>query len=125
VSALGTHDTDSCVVWWETREDNERLEFAKIPAVKDRASSLTAQFGPAVHRALLDAILTAGSELCLLLMQDVLAVRDRINTPGTVGPHNWTWRLPGTIETLRSTPVYATSLARVREAIRASGRDNG
>jgi 4-alpha-glucanotransferase len=76
-----------------------------------------------VHRALLDAILTAGSELCLLLVQDVLAVRDRINTPGTVGPQNWTWRLPGTIETLRATPAFAASLARVREAVREGGRD--
>jgi 4-alpha-glucanotransferase len=123
VSALGTHDTDSCVTWWEGRDERERAEFAKIPAVRDRASSLTAHWSPAVHRALLDAILTAGSELCLLLMQDVLAVRDRVNTPGTVGPMNWTWRLPGTIETLRSTVSYAASLARVREAIRAAGRD--
>lgn len=123
VSALGTHDTDSCVTWWETRDDKERLAFAKLPVVRERAGTLGPQWSAAVHRALLDAILTAGSELCLLLMQDVLAVRDRVNTPGTVGPQNWTWRLPGTIESLRATPAFAASLARVREAVRESGRD--
>jgi|LNFM01.1.fsa_nt_gb 4-alpha-glucanotransferase len=123
VSALGTHDTDSCVTWWETREEKERLAFAKLPIVRDRAAALTAQFGPAVHKALLDAILTAGSELCLLLIQDVLAVRDRVNTPGTVGPANWTWRLPAPPQSMRATPAFAASIARVREAVRASGRE--
>jgi 4-alpha-glucanotransferase len=124
VSALGTHDTDSCVTWWESREPAERAAFARLPIVKDRAASLASgAWSPAVHRALLDAILSAGSELCLLLAQDVLSVRDRVNTPGTVGPQNWTWRLPATIENLRATPAYAASIARVREAVRASGRD--
>lgn len=123
VSALGTHDTDSCVVWWETRDEQERAAFARLPTVKDRAATLSAQWSPAVHRALLETITSAGSELCLLLIQDVLSVRDRVNTPGTVGPANWSWRLPGTPESMRATPAFAASIARVREAIRASGRE--
>jgi 4-alpha-glucanotransferase len=124
VSTLGTHDTDTCVTWWETREDEERAAFAKLPMVSAREPLLrTAQWSPTVHRALLDAILSAGSELCLLLAQDVLSIRDRVNTPGTVGPQNWTWRLPSTIDNLRATPAFAASVARVRDAVRGSGRE--
>ncbi|MDP3273808.1 MAG: 4-alpha-glucanotransferase [Deltaproteobacteria bacterium] len=122
VSALGTHDTDSCVTWWETRDPAERAAFARLALVRDRAESLTAKFDGAVHRALLDVILSAGSELCLLLVQDVLSLRDRINVPGTVGPHNWTWRLPAPPEDLRATATVAGSTARVREAVRRSHR---
>jgi 4-alpha-glucanotransferase len=33
-----------------------------------------------------------------LPLQDVFGWRDRINTPATVGDHNWTWRLPWPVD---------------------------
>ncbi len=129
VSALGTHDTDTCAIWWETRDAKEREAFAQIPIVKEKYSTPAARealakeaYSSTVHRALLDAILTAKSELCLLLVQDVIGARERMNTPGTVTDLNWTWRLPRTMQDLRSTPQSASALARVREAVTASGR---
>ncbi len=129
VSALGTHDTDTCAVWWETRDAKERAAFARIAIVQKkyttpaaRAALASEHYSSTVHRALLDAILTAGSELCLLLIQDVIGARTRINTPGTVSDANWTWRLPGTMQDLRSTAQTAAALSRVREAVRDSGR---
>ncbi|MCB9755449.1 MAG: 4-alpha-glucanotransferase [Myxococcales bacterium] len=59
------------------------------------------RFTPAVHAALLELIQGAASELTLLLIQDVLGSPARINTPATVGPHNWRYRLPAPVERLR------------------------
>lgn len=129
VSALGTHDTDTCALWWETRDAKERAAFAQLPVIREKYQSAAAkaalaseQYSSTVHRALLDAILTARSELCLLLIQDVIGARERMNTPGTVNDQNWTWRLPRTMQDLRSTAQTAAALARVGEAVRDSGR---
>ena len=43
-------------------------------------------------------------------MQDLFGWRDRINTPATVGPHNWTWRLPWPIDA-----VYRYDTRGIRE----------
>ncbi|MGK4009120.1 hypothetical protein WMF31_41360 [Sorangium sp. So ce1036] len=50
----------------------------------------------------------------MLLLQDVLATRDRINTPGTVGPENWMIRLPAPPGELERDPRGARG-ARARE----------
>jgi 4-alpha-glucanotransferase len=53
----------------------------------------------------------------MIQMQDVLGLGSeaRMNTPGTVGPQNWTWRMePGAL-----TPELA---ARLRAATEAANR---
>ena len=57
-------------------------------------------FTPAVHEALLDGIYGAGSALVVLPFPDAYGGRERINVPGTVGPPNWGYRLPWTVEEL-------------------------
>jgi len=75
-----------------------------------------------VHGALLDLIHSSGSELVLLLVQDLLGSRERINTPGTVGEQNWTYRLPASIAELRQDRTVQAIWARVRESIAKGGR---
>jgi 4-alpha-glucanotransferase len=59
----------------------------------------------------------------LLLIQEVLGVDDRVNTPSTVGPHNWSWRLPfASLDALREDPTTEASRARVRAALARHGR---
>jgi len=51
-------------------------------------------------------------------LTDALGRPDRMNTPGTVGPHNWTWRLPWTIDQLFTEPepvATARELAHLAE----------
>jgi 4-alpha-glucanotransferase len=122
VACFGTHDTDPVAVWWETRDAAEREAVKKLPGLRERASELGERFTPAVHRALLDLIQSAPSELVLLLMQDVLATRERINTPGTMGPQNWSYRLPGTVDELSRDPAVKHALETLRESVAASGR---
>ena len=54
---------------------------------------------------LLSRVLQANSERAFIPMQDVFGWRDRINTPATVGDHNWTWRLPWPIDFWTAEPL--------------------
>jgi 4-alpha-glucanotransferase len=122
VACFGTHDTAPVAVWWEGLKEEERAAVRAIPGLEDRAGDLGEAFTPAVHAVLLDLIHSSGSELVLLLIQDLLGSRERINTPATVGEHNWTYRLPASIAELRQDREVQAIWARVRESIAKGGR---
>ena len=52
------------------------------------------------ERALLALLFSAKSTLAMVLATEVFGERTRINTPNTVGPHNWTYRMPAPLEAL-------------------------
>jgi 4-alpha-glucanotransferase len=60
--------------------------------------------------------------LTLVLGQELLGLRDRINVPATVGSHNWTWRLPAPIEDLEADRRVVARLEAIRKMVEASGR---
>jgi 4-alpha-glucanotransferase len=123
VACFGTHDTDPVAAWWEALPSWERDAVCRLDALAARGgSSLGARFTPAVHEALTALLLGSRSELVLLLAQDVLGVRDRVNVPATVGPHNWTWRLPNTIESLSADDAVRARLAMLRSEVERAGR---
>jgi 4-alpha-glucanotransferase len=70
---------------------------------------------------ILDRVFGSGSGLVLLPFQDVFAQDDQINVPATVGPHNWTYRIPCTIEDLSRAP-YEAKTRMVRELLGKHGR---
>ncbi len=72
--------------------------------------------------ALLRDLYGARPVLALVLAQEILGTRERINTPGTVGPQNWTWRLPGPVEDLECDPAVLGRLAGIRALVEASRR---
>jgi 4-alpha-glucanotransferase len=53
-----------------------------------------------VHRTLIAWVLGAASEAVIFPIQDLFLWRQRFNTPGTVGPNNWSWRMPVRVEHL-------------------------
>jgi 4-alpha-glucanotransferase len=110
------------VTWWESLGKAERAAVLEIPALKRAGPELGATFTPAVHRALADALNGSGSELVLFLIQDILGTKERINTPATVGPHNWSYRLPATIEELRADPGIFKLTEMLRRSVEAAGR---
>jgi 4-alpha-glucanotransferase len=116
VASWSTHDTAPIVAWWGELPQADRAQLAERAEVEeemdDEARSL----------ALLGDLYRARSELALVLAQELLAVRDRINTPATVGLQNWTWRLPAPIEDLRTDARVVARFAAIRELIDASGR---
>jgi 4-alpha-glucanotransferase len=118
VACFGTHDTDPVASWWQSMPEWERKAAAHAFGVP------TAEpwWNDDVHDALLSGLLGAAGDLALLMWQDVLGTLDRINTPSTVGPHNWTWRMPATIEETLSDEKLQAALDRVRRAVERSGR---
>jgi len=118
VACFGTHDTEPVAAWWEGLDPEERAAVAELLGLREAQ----APFSAGIHGALCSRILGAGSELVLLLVQDLLGSRERINTPGTVGAHNWTYRLPAPIEVMREDPAIAAMLARVAAFVRDGGR---
>ena len=97
VVTTSTHDIEPLALWWGTLDPRERatlLGALGLPRLPD------AGFGPAVRDALLTQAYGSGSDLLLLPIQDVFGWPHRVNTPATVGEHNWTWKLPLSVEAL-------------------------
>ena len=122
VACFGTHDTAPVAAWWEGLDADERKAVKALPELAEHAADLGEAFTPAVHRILLDLLNNSSSELVLFLLQDVLGTKDRINMPATIGSHNWTYRLPGTVEELRADPGIFKLTEMLRKSIEKSGR---
>jgi 4-alpha-glucanotransferase len=116
VASWSTHDTPPILAWWDELPEDDRTEFARRaaidPSMSDEARSL----------AFLRHLYGASSELALVLVQELLTTRARINKPATVSTENWTWRLPRPIEDLAADPRLAAHFEAVRGLICASGR---
>jgi 4-alpha-glucanotransferase len=52
----------------------------------------------------------------------VFGLRERINVPNTVGPQNWSWRLPWSIETMDKEEHVGAQLDALALIARRSGR---
>jgi 4-alpha-glucanotransferase len=112
----GTHDTEPMAVWWEAAPEEEREAILAVPSIREhltedeRTAALAAPvLEPAVQSAILEALFASGSNYLILPLSDVFGWQDRINQPGTVGPANWTWRLPWPVERLRVEPEAMTA----------------
>jgi len=106
VCAASVHDTSTVREWWEREPDREgwwKAMGGKGPS--------PAEYEPHVARAVITSFLKAASQICVLQIQDFLALTEkyrspdpsaeRMNIPGTIGPHNWSWRMPVDLGTLR------------------------
>ena len=116
VATWSTHDTLPITAWWYKLEDWERERIAKQA---DIALDL-----PEYERelALVRLLFSARSSLTLLLAQEVLGDKSRINLPGYVGPENWTWRLPRPLEDLAEDPAVNARLEAIKKLAQESGR---
>ncbi|HEX4446996.1 MAG TPA: 4-alpha-glucanotransferase [Polyangiaceae bacterium] len=137
VASWSTHDTAPIDAWWPELPPNERAQFARragFAGQKSEGASEGANEGkivgiaegveddPARSVALLGDMYRAKSDLALALAQELIGAKDRINTPATVGPENWSWRLPRPLEDLRVDPQLTARFAAIRELARKSGR---
>jgi 4-alpha-glucanotransferase len=80
----GTHDNDTTVGWYQTREEEE-------------LDALHAYMGPIdepIHWALIRMAYRSVADIAIIPMQDILGLgtEARMNTPGKFGG-NWAWRL--------------------------------
>ena len=84
VAYSGTHDNDTVRGWWDSASSRER-SYAGSYLATDTAH---------VHLAMIRACCNSVANLAVFPLQDVLGLSGahRMNVPGTIGPHNWTWR---------------------------------
>ncbi len=80
----GTHDNDTTQGWWALAAEKERRY----------AGTYLACGAQDVHWAMIRAALNSVANLAVFPLQDVLGLgsEHRMNTPGTLGGTNWTWR---------------------------------
>jgi 4-alpha-glucanotransferase len=128
LATTGTHDTDTLAEWWDAAGTDERARMLRLlalaPAVTQDTQD-TQDTGIAfekVRDAMLAALYASPSRMVMIPIQDLFGWRDRINLPGTVGPANWSWRLPCAIEDLRHDPALAARLAQLRAMAIRAGR---
>ena len=95
-------------------------------AVGEKASEIAADIIPHTYQATslhnLAALYAAPSRLVIIPIQDLFGWRERINLPGTVGPANWSWRLPLAIEDMMDDPALAARMSQLRAMIVSTGR---
>jgi 4-alpha-glucanotransferase len=122
VATSGTHDTESMTVWWEQATVEERRTVLAIPSIQarmseeDRTRAVDAHaLSPATRAVLLEILFASGSMLVILPIQDVFGWSDRINRPGTIGDHNWTWRLPWPSDRMSIEPEAVAVAGQLRE----------
>ncbi len=120
VATSGTHDTETVAEWWDTAPPDERR--AVLAVLRDPRIDPDAAFTDRVRDAVLDVLLTAGSDIAILPIHDVFGWRERINTPALISGVNWTWRLPWAVEDLRTNPMAIERAAFLRERIARAKR---
>ncbi|MFO0679315.1 MAG: 4-alpha-glucanotransferase [Polyangiaceae bacterium] len=116
VATFSTHDTAPIDAWWNDFQDYERNDFANLAGFAVTVPPF------ARSMALLRTLFGSSSHLTLVLFQELLGLTERINVPGTVGPHNWTWRIPADVESLLEDANVTSRLEAVRALVSESGR---
>jgi len=116
IVSYSTHDTAPIVSWWDELPAHDREQLAARAGFSLSADERTRTL------ALLADLYGAASGLALTLAQELLGLPERINTPATVGGHNWSWRLPRPIEDLEADPAVQARFEAVRALVASSGR---
>jgi 4-alpha-glucanotransferase len=80
----GTHDNDTTRGWFEKRSSEEREYLARYAASSDRE----------IEWRLIRMAMASVCRYAVIPLQDVLGLgsEGRMNTPGTSGSANWSWR---------------------------------
>lgn len=122
VAATGTHDTESLTVWWRDLSSRERRQLIEAIAAQGRIDPRRPMLDIGALDALLEAVYAAPSRLVIGPIQDLFGWSARINLPGTVSLHNWSWRLPLPIERLSASPAIIKRRERIRAIVESTGR---
>ncbi|MFA6584435.1 MAG: 4-alpha-glucanotransferase [Elusimicrobiaceae bacterium] len=117
VAVASTHDSETMRDWWDSLHGHERYLFWLMVSRGEQASPM---YDDRVHEHILGRILGAGSAIALFQLQDIIAMKERVNVPGTVGSHNWTYRTPYTAAVLNE--KFADKIAVYKRLLKKYGR---
>lgn len=84
IAYTGTHDNTTAHGWWHQIGERQRAYAGSYLACTERD----------VHWAMIRAAAQSVAAVSIVPLQDALGLpgAQRMNTPGTLGPQNWTWR---------------------------------
>lgn len=85
----GTHDNETFAGWYERLSDHARQHLC------DYLGATSYDIGE-IRWMVLQRIWHSDANQAVVSLQDLLGLGDeaRLNTPGSCGPENWSWRLP-------------------------------
>lgn len=118
LATTSTHDTETLRGWWETMDINERRNIWEMISAQKTDGNVP--FNLATQRAMLKRVLESSSALTLFAWQDITGELTRINTPGTVGEENWTYRTECTA--YEAAQKYGAQLEMYRNLLKETGR---
>jgi len=111
-ATYATHDHPPIMSMWEDLRSNIAngcegsgnglkliSQYADLPVTDAHRYS---PYNSVVKWALLESLMKSGGRYAALMINDILDSRVRINTPGTVGDQNWTYRVPFTFQAIPS-----------------------
>src|SRR5690606_37488297 len=119
VAYTGTHDNDTIVGWYTyTPDSQEQMTPAEVEAERDQLRRYYATDGTNIQWTCMKGLLGCPAAAVIFPLQDVLGLGSeaRMNTPGTVGDHNWTWRFT-------SSQVHDEMIDGLAEITRQTGRN--
>lgn len=119
LATTSTHDTETLRGWWETENPTERAHIWEM--ISAQKTEQGAEWNPDTQRAILRRVLESASAITLFSWQDIIGTLERINTPGTVGENNWTYRADTTPQ--QAAEKYAAQLRMYRELLQQTGRN--
>jgi 4-alpha-glucanotransferase len=123
VTMTGTHDTETLASWWEALDQEDRSALVALRLFADRGLADPGQpWNDALRDVLIELAYRSGSDDVILPVQDVFGWRARVNTPGTVGPGNWTWCLPWSVDRADEDAVALERAAFLQELAARTGR---
>lgn len=122
VATTSVHDTSTLAGLWKERDFDKNFFWTNHLHFGGPApETLT----PDVAKLLIKNIFKANSLFCIPPLQDFLAMSarflpenpddERVNTPGTVGPQNWAYRMPCTIEELEENVALTREIASIAD----------
>lgn len=123
LATTGTHDTESLTEWWREQPVADREKLVRAFAIADKVNPRE-MLEESARDAILGVLYAAPSRLVLIPIQDLFGWSARINRPGTVSDSNWTYRLPMTLERLRSSRAIQSRLAKLLEISIRTARFN-
>ncbi|MGJ8657234.1 MAG: 4-alpha-glucanotransferase [Akkermansiaceae bacterium] len=109
-TTYATHDHPSIRAMWEELRHNIAngcdgsgdglkiiSQYADLPVM---AAHEYPEFNSVIKWAMLEALMKSGARYAALMITDILDSKARINAPGTVGDHNWTYRVDWNFEAI-------------------------
>lgn len=118
------HNIDECSVVYTGTHDNDTLGGMLRGASAYVLGNIEEylyhdRVGVDLHERMVELTMCSAARLAMLPMQDVLGLGAgaRFNTPGTIGPENWTWRMsPNQLR------AFERGIPWLQQAFRSSGR---